>query len=55
MLGVIRSRLMDSGEIVVCGVDRNHGSVILNFLAKSVRQREKSSYPILMDRLCRST
>jgi hypothetical protein len=35
---------VDSGEIVVYGVDRNHRRVILNFLTESVRQSRKAPH-----------
>jgi len=37
-------RLVNSGEIVVYGVDRNHSRVILNFLAESVSQTSEAPH-----------
>jgi hypothetical protein len=36
--------LMDSGEVVVYGVDRNHSRVILNFLAERIGQSRKAPH-----------
>ena len=37
-------RLVDSGEIVVYGMDRNHCRVILKLLAESIRKARESAH-----------
>ena len=44
-------RLVDSGEVVVCGVDRNHCRMILNFFTESVRQSGEAPHVIQTEAL----
>jgi hypothetical protein len=43
---ITRERLVDSGEIVVYGVDRNHSRMIPNFLTEGIRQSGESPHVI---------